>query len=121
MIQSGRGGRVINIGSIESTIALAEQASYVASKGGLRMLTRAMALEWAPYGITVNGVGPGVIDTGMTPSEGSEFGRWLLGNIPMGRPGRPEDVGAVVRFLASDEARHITGTMVYVDGGWLLR
>jgi glucose 1-dehydrogenase len=122
MRQGGQGGKIINIASINSQIALMKQAHYVASKGGLLMLTKAMALELAPYNINVNAIGPGVIETAMTAGSlaDPERRQLLLGNIPKRRVGQPRDVANVAVFLASDEADYITGTIIYVDGGWLI-
>jgi NAD(P)-dependent dehydrogenase (short-subunit alcohol dehydrogenase family) len=85
------------------------------------MLTKALALELAQHGIMVNAIGPGVIDTGMSPLDGNDYGRWLLASIPLGRAGLPAEIAHLAAFLASDAADYITGTIVYVDGGWLLR
>lgn len=123
MARAGGPGRIINVGSINSQVALPHQSHYCASKGGVRMLTKAMALDLADYGITVNAIGPGVIDTAMTQASLSDPERRasLLRRIPLQRVGRPEDVAACAVFLASDEASYVTGTMMFVDGGWLAR
>ncbi len=121
MAQAGRGGKIVNIASINSAIALPGQAHYVSSKGGLLMLTKAMALDLAPYNINVNAVGPGVIETAMTANSLSNPARveMFLNHIPLKRIGQPRDIANAVLFLASDEADYITGTILYVDGGWL--
>jgi len=120
----GRGGKIINIASIASGgvgIGFRQIAHYTASKGGVVALTENLALELGPKGINVNAIAPGVIETDMTKDlmadEKSKAG--LLARIPKGRFGKPEDIGAAAAFLASDEADYITGTVLYVDGGWL--
>ena len=112
-------GTIVNVCSIESHVAWADppQAAYAASKGGLLGFTRAAALELAGHGIRVVAVGPGAIDTAMTPDPAG-----LSAAIPLGgRAGTPEEVGDVVAFLVSESARYVTGEIVYVDGGYLLR
>jgi NAD(P)-dependent dehydrogenase (short-subunit alcohol dehydrogenase family) len=123
MIRADKGGRIINLASIESVIALPNQAAYIAAKGGVRMLTKAMALEWAPYRITVNGIGPGVTETPMNAeARGDPTKRsWLLSMTVLNRFARPADIAEAALFLALDESHHITGTVIYVDGGWLIR
>jgi NAD(P)-dependent dehydrogenase (short-subunit alcohol dehydrogenase family) len=118
-VREGVGGTIVNVCSIESQVGWADppQAAYAATKGGLLGLTRAQALELAPHGIRVVAVGPGPIATAMTPEMPE-----LEQTIPLGgRPGKPQDVGDVVAFLISDAARYMTGEIVYVDGGYLLR
>jgi glucose 1-dehydrogenase len=87
------------------------------------MLTRAMAIDLAPYGIRVNAVGPGVIDTPMTARSLStpDVREWMMANIPLKRVGQPRDVANVALFLASDESSYMTGSIVFVDGGWLIQ
>lgn len=121
MVKAGRGGKVVNIASINSAVALVGQAHYVSSKGGLLLLTKSLALELAPYNINVNAVGPGVIETAMTANSLSNAARkeMFLNRIPLKRIGQPRDIGNAVLFLVSDEADYITGTILYVDGGWL--
>ncbi len=122
MVAAGTRGKIVNIGSINSQIALKGQAHYVSSKGGLLMLTKAIALELAEYGINVNAIGPGVIETAMTANSLSNAERrdMLLSHIPMRRVGQPRDIGNAAVFLASEEADYITGIMLFVDGGWLI-
>ncbi|NJN94630.1 MAG: 3-oxoacyl-ACP reductase FabG [Anaerolineales bacterium] len=121
MAEAGRGGKIVNIASICSAIALVGEAHYIASKGGLLMLTKAMALDLAPYNINVNAVGPGVIETAMTANSLSSPARveMFFNHIPLKRIGQPRDIANAVLFLASDEADYVTGTILYVDGGWL--
>lgn len=117
-------GRIINIASVASGqvgVGIAGGAHYTASKGGIIGMTETLAIEWAPLGITVNAIGPGAIDTPMVqasqmPKEAMDA---LLSAVPMKRIGKPEEVSAAVVFLASDEASYITGSTIYVDGGWL--
>lgn len=120
MAQAG-GGKIVNIASICSDVALTGEAHYIASKGGLLMLTKAMALDLAQYNINVNAVGPGVIETAMTANSLNNPARveMFLNHIPLKRIGQPRDVANAVLFLASAEADYITGTILYVDGGWL--
>lgn len=117
-------GKIVNIASIASGqvgIGFLNTAHYCASKGGVTALTEALALELAPYGINVNAIGPGVIETPMTQDiladEAAKKG--MLMRIPKGRLGQPKDVASAVVFLASDEADYITGATLFVDGGWL--
>lgn len=121
MVSTQTPGAIVNIASINAKIALAGQAHYTSSKGGLIMLTKAMALDLAPHGIRVNAIGPGVIETRMTEQSLSNPARraMLLSKVPLGRVGQPRDVANAALFLASDEASYITGTTLYVDGGWL--
>lgn len=120
----GQGAKIINIASIASGgvgVGFSQIAHYTASKGGVVALTENMALELGAKGINVNAIGPGVIETdmtkGMLADEKQKAG--MMARIPKGRVGKPEDIGAVAAFLASDEADYITGTVLYVDGGWL--
>ncbi|MEE9163133.1 MAG: SDR family NAD(P)-dependent oxidoreductase [Candidatus Neomarinimicrobiota bacterium] len=109
-------GRIINIAS-RAWLGAAGQSNYSASKGGLISLTRVLALELAPKGITVNAVAPGLIDTPMTRSLPTAIFDRLVSGQPGKAPGQPEDVAAAVGFLASDDARFINGQVLYVDGG----
>jgi 3-oxoacyl-[acyl-carrier protein] reductase len=112
-----RWGRVINITSVVAEAGNAGQANYVASKAGLIGLTKSLAQEMASRNVTVNAVAPGFIDTDMTQSLAQEFKDRLLAAIPLQRLGRPEDVAAAVRFLASEEAGYVTGHVLNVNGG----
>lgn len=120
----GQGGRIINIASISSGgmgIAYPQISHYTASKGGVVGMTEALALELGPKGINVNAIAPGSIETDMTKDAVADekIKQALLMQIPKGRMGKPEDIGATAAFLASNEADYITGAVIYVDGGWL--
>lgn len=117
-------GRIINIASISSGgvgIGFKNISHYTASKGGVVALTENMAIELAQYGINVNAIAPGAIESDMTKDmeEDEEQMKGILARVPKGRIGKPEDIGAACAFLASNEADYITGSVVYVDGGWL--
>ncbi len=122
MIKRGQGGKIISLASVESEIAWADHAPYAASKGGVAMMTKAMALELAPYRINVNAIGPGVIKTPVSVRRitGAALAE-TLAKIPWGRLGTPEDVAHVAVFLASDESDYMTGSIVYVDGGYMIQ
>ena len=119
--ETGRPGKVINISSVHEELSFPGFASYCASKGGLGMLTRTLAVELAPHNITVNGIAPGAIDTPINQplKEDPERLQDVLEKIPLRRLGRPEDVAAVAAFLASSDAEYVTGATYYVDGGLL--
>ena len=110
------GGRIINITSSLSTNVLDKRVPYQTSKGGINVLTRALALEWAPLGITVNAVGPAIVATEMTKAMGSSSS--VHPKMLLGRLVQPEEIGSAVAFLASDEAAMITGQALFVDEGW---
>ncbi len=120
--KTGRGGKVINIGSVHGTRSWQGLAAYAAAKTGLISLTRTMALELAPYHTNVNLVSPGAILTGGNESLTSdvEFMARVKKEIPLGRMGEGEEVANLVLFLASDESNYITGTEIVIDGGLLL-
>jgi glucose 1-dehydrogenase len=112
-------GRVINISSVHEDMVFPNFSTYCASKGGMRMLMRDLAVELGPLGITVNNIAPGAINTPINKSllEDKPKLNALLANIPLGRLGIPEDVASLTAFLASDEAAYITGSTYVVDGG----
>jgi 3-oxoacyl-[acyl-carrier protein] reductase len=112
-----RWGRIINISSVVAEAGNPGQANYVASKAGLIGLTKTIAQEMASRNITVNAVAPGFIDTDMTAALSAELKDNMLSHIPLRRFGKPEDVAAAVRFLASEEAGYITGHVLDVNGG----
>lgn len=114
-------GRIINVGSIAFEVVVPNVALYAISKGGMRQLTRALAVEWAKDGITVNAVGPGRFWTAMTDAVFSTPDLYdsAVSVIPMGRPGVAADLAGATVLLASDAGAYITGQTIYVDGGWL--
>jgi len=112
-----RWGRIINISSVVGEMGNPGQANYVASKAGLIGLTKALAQEMGSRNITVNAVAPGFIETDMTKKLSQELRDNMVGHIALKRIGQPEDVAATVRFLASEEARYITGHVLNVNGG----
>lgn len=124
MKKQGGGGRIINIASISSGgvgVGVPASVHYTASKGGIIGMTEAMAVDLAPFNILVNVVAPGGIDTPMANPEGKKADdlKPMMARAPLGRIGTSEEIAAAVVFLASDEASYITGTTLYVDGGWL--
>lgn len=118
-----KGGKIINVSSQTGTVAIPKRAAYCASKGGVNMLTRLLALEWAKHGIHVNAVAPTFLETPLTRPmfEDAEFRNYVLGNIPLGRIGRPADVTGAVVYLASPAADLVTGHILHVDGGWTIQ
>jgi NAD(P)-dependent dehydrogenase (short-subunit alcohol dehydrogenase family) len=119
MVAAGRGGRIINITSVHETAPRVGNSAYCAAKGGLGMLTRVLAQELAEHGITVNAVAPGEITTAMTGQEDVDPHTVRRPGVPLGRPGDPREVAAVVAFLAGDQASYVTGASWPVDGGML--
>lgn len=121
MIRQGGGGRIINISSIHEDLPMPTNAPYCASKGGLRMLMRTIAVELAPHQITVNNIGPGAIYTPIDRDVESnpQLNKQILAEIPLGRWGKPEEVAQLAVYLASDEAAYVTGSTHFIDGGML--
>ncbi len=116
-------GRILNMSSIMSHVSLAGRAAYSSAKAALLGLTRALALELASEGITVNGISPGPIATDMnrTLMNNPEVNAQFLANLPVGRWGKVEEIGALACYLCSDAAGFITGTDILIDGGWTAR
>ena len=115
-----RSGRIINISSIAGLTGNAGQANYAASKAGLIGLTKTLARELASRGITVNAVAPGLIETDMTAVLSDEIRQSILEKVPLGKLGDPDDIAAAVAYLASAEAKYITGQVLTVDGGMVM-
>jgi glucose 1-dehydrogenase len=113
------GGKVINISSVHEELPFPHFASYCASKGGVKMLTRNLSIELAPLGITINSIAPGAIETPINTKLLNDPAKLaaLLENIPLKRLGKPEDVASMAVFLASDESNYATGTTFFLDGG----
>ena len=120
-METNNRGRIINISSVHEELPFPHFTSYCASKGGVKMITRNLSVELGPMGITINNVAPGAIATEINHDllNNPEQLKKVTQNIPLGRMGEPEDVSGIVAFLASDEAKYITGSTFYVDGGLL--
>ena len=121
MVQTGTRGTIINMSSVNAVVAHPVLVHYAASKGGISMLTKGMAVSLAPHGIRVNGIGPGTINTPINANFFSMPGmidRFLM-RTPLGRIAEADEIASVAVFLASDEASYVTGTTIYADGGRL--
>jgi len=120
MVERGQ-GKIINICSMMSEVGRSTIAPYTAAKGGVKMLTRAMAVECAKYNVQVNGLGPGYFATGMNKAliQDPKFDRWIRQRTPAGRWGKPEELIGAAVFLASRASDFVTGQILYVDGGIL--
>jgi glucose 1-dehydrogenase len=121
MIKQQQGGRLINISSVHEDLPMPTNAAYCASKGGLRMLMRTIAVELAKDRITVNNIGPGAVFTPIDADVEAkpEMEQSLMAEIPLHRWGRPEEIAGLAVYLASDEAAYITGATYFIDGGML--
>jgi len=115
-----RRGRIVNISSIASIIGMTDRAPYCASKGGINQLTRVLAIEWAPYGVTVNGIGPGFIRTPLIAElmKDPTFQEMIRSSTPLQRIGETEDLHGILLVLCSKAGYFITGQTIYIDGGW---
>lgn len=121
MIKAGHGGTVVMIGSINSVVGNPGASAYCASKGGVLMLGKTLALDWAPFGVRVNIIGPGVVDTPMSARSlaDPEKRARMMEKTPLGRPAPPSEIASVVAFLTSDASSFMTGAYLPVDGGTL--
>lgn len=119
LMQTQRQGKIINISSVHEELPFPNFTAYCASKGGLKMFTRNLAVELGPLGITINSIAPGAIETPINAQLLNDPKKLhsLLGQIPLARLGKPKDVAGVAVFLASDDADYVTGSTYYVDGG----
>jgi gluconate 5-dehydrogenase len=115
------GGKIINIGSLTSTIALSEVSVYGCTKSAVAQLTKTMAVEWAQYNIQVNAIGPGFMRTALSVPVWDNPARrsWMEGRIPMRRGGQPDELVATAILLASQASSYISGQIIFVDGGFL--
>ena len=121
MMAANGGGKIINIGSLTTTVGLNDVSVYGMTKSALGQLTKTMAIEWAPQNIQVNCLCPGFIATDLTEVLWNDPGRrrWMLDRIPAGRAGAPDDLVGLAIFLASAASNYVTGQAIYVDGGFL--
>lgn len=122
-MKARRYGRVINIGSILSIVSMPDRTPYATSKGAILQLTRTLALEWAPFGITVNVILPGPFATEMNQPLLNDPAQYqaIVDQVPLGRWGELEEIGGLAVFLASDASSFITGAAISIDGGWTAR
>lgn len=116
-------GRIVNISSQTGTVAIPLRAAYCASKAGVDQLTKELALEWAPKGVTVNAVAPTFVETPFVVEmfKDPAFKKYVLDSIPVGRMATPEEIAHAVLYLASDQAAIVTGHVLLVDGGWTIK
>ena len=121
MVAQDEGGRIINVSSVHEDLAMPTNSPYCATKGGVRMLMRTLAVELAPHDITVNNIAPGAIDTPMDAplKQDADAMKELVAEIPLGRMGKPEEVANLALFLASDDSSYVTGSTLFVDGGMI--
>lgn len=115
-------GKIITIASLTAVGAWPDVSIYGMTKGGVVQMTKAMALEWGPHGICVNAIGPGTFRTELTQAlyEDSARSERIVGRIPLGRPGEPDDLAGAVVYLASPASDYVTGQVLWIDGGWQL-
>ena len=114
-------GKIINIGSLTSELARATVAPYTVAKGGIKMLTKAMAAEWAEHGVQANAIGPGYMLTDMNQAliDNPAFDAWVKARTPARRWGRPDELGGTVIYLASAASDYVNGQIIYADGGMI--
>jgi glucose 1-dehydrogenase len=119
MVAQGEPGRIVNLSSVHEDLPMPTNSPYCAAKGDVRMLTRTIAVELAPHGITVNNIAPGAVDTPMDAplKKQPDQTQKLLSEIPAGRMGKPEEIAALAVYLASDAAAYVTGSTFIIDGG----
>jgi glucose 1-dehydrogenase len=119
MVKRKIAGRIINISSVHEDLPMPQNVPYCCAKGGLRMLMRTICLELAPYGITVNNIGPGAVDTPIDADVKADPKKWqaLLDEIPLHRVGQPEEIAKLAVYLASDASSYVTGSTFFIDGG----
>lgn len=119
MVERKITGRIINISSVHEDLPMPQNVPYCCAKGGLRMLMRTICLELAPYGITVNNIGPGAVDTPIDADVKADPKKWqaLLDEIPLHRVGQPEEIAKLAVYLASDASSYVTGSTFFIDGG----
>ncbi|WP_342433449.1 SDR family oxidoreductase [Neobacillus sp. FSL H8-0543] len=127
MIKLGIKGRIVNLTSVEAHYVVSSSGSpqphYNSSKGGLNLLNKAIALDLAKYRINVNAIAPGIVETPFTKRalENPEAVEWIMERVPLKRVAQPEDIANAALFLAQDESSYITGTTIFVDGGWTIQ
>jgi NAD(P)-dependent dehydrogenase (short-subunit alcohol dehydrogenase family) len=113
-------GKIINISSQSGSVGLLQRAAYCSSKGAVNLLTKVLAIEWAKHNVLVNAIAPTFLETPLTKPmlANEEFRNYVLGNIPLGHPGKPEDIIGAAIYLASESSNMVTGHVLLVDGGW---
>lgn len=121
MVERGTGGKIVTVASLTAVASWPDVSVYGMTKGGVVQATKAMAREWAPYGICVNAIGPGTFHTDLTEDLYSDPERRaeIVARIPLGRPGVPSNLAGATVFLASPASDYVTGHVLWVDGGWL--
>lgn len=113
-------GKIINVSSQSGSVGLLQRVAYCSSKGGVNLLTKVLAIEWGKHNVQVNAIAPTFIETPFTKPmfENKDFQQYVLGNIPLGRIGKPDDVVGAVIYLASNASDLVTGHILLIDGGW---